>query len=89
MALVRMRNRHLVPNFWQCIVHGVLLAGLGFPVFSRSVYRYLATGNTDEVIQNMTLDDCSLPVRNFIEKVRLGFKNCGYVKKDNLVYQLS
>ena len=33
----------------------------------------------------MTVDDCSLPVRNFIEKVSLGRKNCGYVKKDNLV----
>ena len=51
------------------IVHSVLLAGLGFPVFSRSVYRYLATGKTDEVIQNMTVDDCSLPVRNFIEVI--------------------
>ena len=67
------------------IVHSVLLAGLGFPVFSRSVYRYIATGKTDEVIQNMTVDDCSMPVRNFIEKVSLGCKNCGYVKKDNLV----
>ena len=67
------------------IVHSVLLAGLGFPVFSRSVYRYLATGKTDDVTQNMTVDDCSLPVRNFIEKVSLGCKNCGYVKKDNLV----
>ena len=51
------------------IVHSVLLAGLGFPVFSRSLYRYLATGKTDEVIQNMTVDDCSLPVRNFIEVI--------------------
>ena len=67
------------------IVHSVLLAGLGFPVFSRSIYRYLATGKTDDVIQNMTVDDCSLPVRNFIDKVSLGCKNCGYVKKDNLV----
>ena len=33
----------------------------------------------------MTVDDFSLPVRNFIEKVSLGFKNCWYVKKDNLV----
>ena len=55
------------------IVHSVLLAGLGFPVFSRSLYRYLATGKTDEVIQNMTVDDCSLPVRNFIEKVIFRF----------------
>ena len=67
------------------IVHSVLLAGLGFPIFSRSIYRYQATGKTDDVIQNMTVDDCSLPVRNFIEKVSLGCKNCGYVKKDNLV----
>lgn len=51
------------------IVHSILLAGLGFPVFSRSVYRYLATGKTDEVVQNMTVDDCSAPVRSFIEKV--------------------
>lgn len=62
------------------IVHSILLAGLGFPIFSHSVYRYLATGKTDEVIQNMTVDDCSFPVRNFIEVI-LGFKNCGYVKK--------
>ena len=67
------------------IVYSVLLAGLGFPVFSRSIYRYLATGKTDDVIQNMTVDDCSLPVRNFIDKVSLGCKNCGYIKKDNLV----
>ena len=51
------------------IVHSMLLAGRGFPVFSRSLYRYLATGKTDQVIQNMTVDDCSVPVRNFIEVI--------------------
>lgn len=51
------------------IVHSILLAGLGFPVLSRSVYRYLATGKTDEVVQNMTIDDCSARIRCYIQKV--------------------
>ena len=43
------------------IVHSILLGGPGFPVFSPSVYRYIAT--------LLNYGDCSEPVKIFIDKV--------------------
>ena len=51
------------------IVHSILHGGPGFPVFSRSVYRYLITGNIEQAMQEITVDDCSMAVRYLINKV--------------------
>ena len=51
------------------IVHSILLGGPGFPVFSRSVYRYIATGDINAAMVMLNFGDCSEPVKNFLDKV--------------------
>jgi len=51
------------------IVHSILQGGPDFPVFSPSVYRYLATGDVDTAMDSLNYGDCSEPVKNFIDKV--------------------
>lgn len=51
------------------IVHSILLGGPDFPVFSPSVYRYIATGDVDTAMDTLNYGDCSEPVKNFIDKV--------------------
>lgn len=51
------------------IVHSILQDGPGFPVFSPSVYRYLATGDIDTAMGIMNYGDCSQEVKVFIDKV--------------------
>ena len=53
------------------IVHNVLQGGPGFPVFSMLIYRYLVTSNIDEAMQHLTVQECSLAVQRFIQKVQL------------------
>ena len=51
------------------IVHSILQGGPGLPVFSESVYHYLATGDIDAAVQKMSLNDCSVHTKAFISKV--------------------
>ena len=45
------------------IVHSVLQGGPGFPV-------YLAKGDLNEVMEGVTIKDCSYQMEHFITKVR-------------------
>ena len=40
------------------ITHSILQGGPGFPVFSPSVYHYLATGDFDAAVQKISVNDC-------------------------------
>lgn len=51
------------------IVHSILQGGPGFPVFSPSVYYYLATGDLDASVQKISVNDCSIPTKHFIDMV--------------------
>lgn len=51
------------------IVHSVLQGGPGFPVFSPGVYNYLAKGDLNEVMEGVTIKDCSYQMEHFITKV--------------------
>ena len=51
------------------IVHSILQGGPGLRIFSPSVYYYLATGDIDGAIQNMSVNDCSMRIKAFINKV--------------------
>ncbi|XP_022802437.1 uncharacterized protein LOC111339959 [Stylophora pistillata] len=51
------------------IVHSILQGGPGLLVFSPSVYHYLATGILDDSVQRISVDDCSIPTKHFIDKV--------------------
>ena len=51
------------------IVHSILQGGPGLPVFSPGIYYYLAKGNAEEAMENLTVIDCSLEMRDFISKV--------------------
>lgn len=51
------------------IVHSILQGGPGFPVFSPSVYQYLATGDVDAAMMMLNYGDCSASVKDFIDKV--------------------
>ena len=51
------------------IVHSILQGGPGLPIFSPSVYYYLATGDSDAAIKRMTVNDCSLRVQSYINEV--------------------
>ena len=59
----------LMQYFGTMIVHSILQGGPGFPVFSPSVYCYIATGNIDAAIAKMNYGDCSEPIKHFIDKV--------------------
>ena len=59
----------MMKYFGTIIVHSILQGGPGFPVFSPSVYCYLATGDIDSAMQTMTIQDCSEPMKHFIKKV--------------------
>lgn len=50
------------------IIHSVLQGGPGFPIFSPGVYNYLAKGNLNEVMEAITIKDCSSHVEHFISK---------------------
>ena len=51
------------------IVHSILLGGPGFPVFSPSVSRYIATGDINAAMVMLNYGDCSESVKNFLDKV--------------------
>ena len=51
------------------IVHSVLQGGPGFPIFSPGVYNYLAKGKLNEVMEAITIKDCSSHMEHFITKV--------------------
>jgi len=59
----------LMQYFGTMIVHSILQGGPGFPVFSPSVYCYIATGNIDAAMAKMNYGDCSEPIKHFIDKV--------------------
>lgn len=50
------------------IVHSVLQGGPGFAVFSPSVYHYLATGDLDAAVQMVSVNDCSIATKHFVDK---------------------
>ena len=51
------------------IVHSVLQGRPGFPIFSPGVYNYLAKGKLNEVMEEITIKDCSSHMEHFITKV--------------------
>ena len=51
------------------IVHSILQGGPGFPVFSPSVYQYIAAGDVDAAMMMLNYGDCSASVKDFIDKV--------------------
>lgn len=53
----------------RIIEHSTLLGGPGFPVFSPSVYRYIATGDVNAAMVMLKYGDCSESVKNFLNKV--------------------
>lgn len=57
------------------IVHSILQGGPGLPVFSESVYHYLATGEIESAVQKMSLNDCSVHTKAFIDKVQYHYFN--------------
>ena len=59
----------LMRYFGTMIVHSILQGGPGFPVFSPSVYCYIATGNVDAAMAKMNYGDCSETIKHFIDKV--------------------
>ena len=67
-------NSHVVASgmmtlVGKIIVHSILQGGPGLTIFSPSVYHYLATGDVDGAIQKMTINDCSLRIKSFINMV--------------------
>ena len=53
------------------IVHSILQGGPGFPIFSPAVYNYLCTGDLQEAVKTMTIEDCSLHIQDLIKKVNV------------------
>lgn len=51
------------------VAHSVVLGGPGLPVFSPGIYHCLATGNLEETVSKVTIDDCSPQVKSFIDMV--------------------
>jgi len=51
------------------IVHSILQGGPGLPVFSPGIYYYLAKGDGKEVMESLSVDDCSLEMKDVILKV--------------------
>jgi hypothetical protein len=52
------------------IVHSILQGGPGFPVFSPSVYQYLATGDFELAMKTANIGECSAHMKHFINQVR-------------------
>ncbi|KAK2561653.1 hypothetical protein P5673_015005, partial [Acropora cervicornis] len=50
------------------IAHSILLGDPGFPVFSPSVYPYIATGDLNTAMAMLNYGYCSEPVKNFLDK---------------------
>ncbi|KAK3742388.1 hypothetical protein QZH41_012021 [Actinostola sp. cb2023] len=59
----------MMKYFGNIIVHSIVQGGPGFPVFSPSVYCYLATGNIDAAMAAAHYGDCCEPIQHFITKV--------------------
>ena len=53
----------------KIIVHSILQGGPGLPIFSPAVYEYLATGNIDTAVEKLTINDCSLRTKAYINMV--------------------
>lgn len=51
------------------IVHSILQGGPGFKFFSPAVYHYLATGDVDGAIKKMSISDCSVRIKYYINMV--------------------
>lgn len=51
------------------IVHSILQGGPGMPIFSPAVYHYLATADIDAAVQKLTVNDCSLRTKSYINMV--------------------
>ena len=53
------------------ITHSILQGGPGFPVFSPSVYHYLATGDFDAAVQKISVNDCTVATKHFIDQASI------------------
>lgn len=53
------------------ITHSILQGGPGFPVFSPSVYHYLATGDFDAAVQKISVNDCTVSTKHFIDQASI------------------
>lgn len=50
------------------IAHSILQGGPGLPVFSPSVYYYLATGDFDAAVQMISVSDYTVSTKHFIDQ---------------------
>ena len=57
------------------ITHSILQGGPGFPVFSPSVYHYLATGDFDAAVQKISVNDCTVSTKHFIDQASILFNS--------------
>ena len=57
------------------ITHSILQGGPGFPVFSPSVYHYLATGDFDAAVQKISVNDCTVSTKHFIDQASTLFNS--------------
>ena len=48
------------------ITHSILQGWPGFPLFSPSVYHYLATGDFDAAVHTISVNDCTVSTKHFI-----------------------
>ena len=53
------------------ITHSILQGGPGFPVFSPPVYHYLATGDFDAAVQKISVNDCTVSTKHFIDQASI------------------
>lgn len=58
------------------IVHSILQGGPGLPIFSPSIYYYIATGDSNGSMERMTIQDCSLRIQSYIGKVSANVTYC-------------
>lgn len=53
----------------KIIVHSIMQGGPGMPIFSPSIYYYLATGDSEAAVERVTIQDCSMRIQSYISKV--------------------
>ena len=63
-------------------VQSILQGGPSLKVFSPAIYHYLASGDSDGAIQKMSVNDCSMRIKEFITKVKntisIFYLHCNY-----------
>ena len=51
------------------VVHSILQGGPGLLIFSIDVYNYIVNGEVEQTINKISIDDCSMRMRDFNTRV--------------------